>query len=278
MTQSARRWNPATQAIRIHCTIIMAKIKSPVYLLGSLAGSLLAALLAIHQHYHPNAINRGLLDYGCFSPQVEMARTTDLPVSVGTAGTGTVAYVRSGDPMTADFVRPTKDFFIRFEIDPPDKVINQSNPGNPRSELLANFSVQSEQAKIYTRPKILEGRYIDINLSGQILSIFEDGKLLDSYLVSTGKKGMETPRGTHAIISKCSRVWSKKYGLFMAYWMAITPRGSFGIHELPESPGGYKEGANDLGIPVSHGCIRLGIGPAARVYNWAEIGTPVVVY
>ena len=278
MTQSAHCWNPATQAIRIHYTIIMAKIKSPVYLLGALAGSLLASLLAIHQHYHPNAINRGLLDYGWFSPRMEMARTPGLPVSVGAAGAGTVAYVKGADPMTAGFVRPTKDFVIRFEIDPPAKVINQSNPGNPQSELLANFSVQIEQAKIYTQPKILEGRYIDINLSGQILSVFEDGKLLDSYLVSTGKKGMETPRGTHAIISKCSRVWSKKYGLFLAYWMAITPRGSFGIHELPESPDGDKEGANDLGMPVSHGCIRLGIGPAERVYNWAEIGTPVVVY
>jgi lipoprotein-anchoring transpeptidase ErfK/SrfK len=64
----------------------------------------------------------------------------------------------------------------------------------------------------------------------------------------------------------------------MPFWMAITPGGSFGIHELPEWPDGDKNGANDLGSPVSHGCVRLGIGPAERVYNWAEIGTPVVVY
>lgn len=141
-----------------------------------------------------------------------------------------------------------------------------------------NISVHIEQAKAYTQPKILEGQYIDINLSAQILSIFEDGKLLDSYLVSTGKRGKETPRGTHVIANKNPRAWSQKYGVFMPYWMAITPGGSFGIHELPEWPDGDKDGANDLGSPVSHGCVRLGIGPAERVYNWAEIGTPVVVY
>ncbi len=141
-----------------------------------------------------------------------------------------------------------------------------------------NFSVRIEQAKTYTRAKILDGKYIDINLSAQILSIFENGKILDSYLISSGKRDMETPRGTHAIANKFPRAWSNKYGLFMPYWMAITPSGSYGIHELPEWPGGYKEGANHLGIPVSHGCVRLGIGPAKRVYEWAGIGTPVVVY
>ena len=89
---------------------------------------------------------------------------------------------------------------------------------------------------------------------------------------------METPRGTHLIANKSFRAWSKKYGVFLPYWMAITPGGSFGIHELPECADGGKEGTEQLGRPVSHGCVRLGIGPAERVFDWAEIGTPVVVY
>jgi lipoprotein-anchoring transpeptidase ErfK/SrfK len=64
----------------------------------------------------------------------------------------------------------------------------------------------------------------------------------------------------------------------MPFWMAVAADGKFGIHELPEWPGGYKEGANHLGIPVSHGCIRLGVGPAKQVYDWTEVGTPVVIY
>jgi lipoprotein-anchoring transpeptidase ErfK/SrfK len=33
-----------------------------------------------------------------------------------------------------------------------------------------------------------------------------------------------------------------------------------------------------LGIPVSHGCVRVGIGPAENVYNFATIGTKVVIH
>lgn len=141
-----------------------------------------------------------------------------------------------------------------------------------------DFTARLIQAKKYTRAKIKEGKYIDINLAVQILSIFENGKIMDAFLISSGKKGMETPKGQYAIRNKASRAWSKVYGLYMPFWMALVSSGEFGMHELPEWPGGYKEGANHLGIPVSHGCVRLGIGPAKTVYDWAEIGTPVIVY
>lgn len=141
-----------------------------------------------------------------------------------------------------------------------------------------NLSERVEQAKRFTAARITTGKYIDINLSTQIMTTFHDGKILGAYLISSGKRGMETPRGTHRIYNKSRRPWSKQYHLFMPYWMAITPDGKYGIHELPEWPGGYKEGQNHLGIPVSHGCMRLGVGPAETVYNWADIGTPVVVY
>ncbi len=135
-----------------------------------------------------------------------------------------------------------------------------------------------EQAKKFTNAKIKEGKYIDINLKIQTMVIFENGRALDAFLVSTGKRGMETPQGSFAIRNKSPRPWSKRYSLFMPYWNAIVADGKFGIHELPEWPGGYKEGEKHLGIPVSHGCVRLGIGPAQKVYEWAPIGTPVIIH
>ena len=141
-----------------------------------------------------------------------------------------------------------------------------------------DFTLRLDQARRYTRPKVLTGRYIDINLTSQIMSIFEEGKLIDSFMVSTGKRGMDTKTGKYTIHNKSPRVWSKDYGLWMPFWMAVAPDGSFGIHELPEWPGGYKEGANHLGTPVSHGCIRLGVGPARQVYDFSVVGTPVVIY
>jgi len=141
-----------------------------------------------------------------------------------------------------------------------------------------DFTLRLDQAKKYTKAKIVEGKYIDVNLATQIMTTFENGTLLNAYLISSGKKGMGTPVGTHQIYNKTPRAYSKAYGLYMPNWMAIVSDGKFGIHELPEWPGGYKEGANHLGIPVSHGCMRLGVGPAKTVYDWSEIGTPVIVY
>lgn len=140
-----------------------------------------------------------------------------------------------------------------------------------------NSSVVADSQVATPEAKIKEGKYIDINLSKQQLSIFEEGERLGTYKVSTGKRGMATPTGTFHIMAKRGRAWSRKYKLYMPYFMQFTSQGH-GIHELPEWKNGYKEGANHLGIPVSHGCVRLGVGPAAKVYNWADIGTPVVIH
>jgi hypothetical protein len=141
----------------------------------------------------------------------------------------------------------------------------------------SDLALRTEQALRYAYATIPVGKYIDIHLENQIMTLFQDGKAIDAYPISSGKPGMETPAGTYAIRNKAARPWSARYGLYMPYWMALVPDGKFGIHELPEWPGGYKEGANHLGIPVSHGCVRLGVGPAGLVYDWAEIGTPVIV-
>jgi lipoprotein-anchoring transpeptidase ErfK/SrfK len=140
-----------------------------------------------------------------------------------------------------------------------------------------DFTQRLADARKSTTAKIKEGKYIDLNIATQVLSTFENGKLLDSYIVSSGKRGMDTPKGQFKVMAKKLRPWSSKYKLYMPFFMQFTGQGH-GIHELPEWPGGYKEGANHLGIPVSHGCVRLGVGPAEQVYNWAESGTPIVVY
>jgi len=141
-----------------------------------------------------------------------------------------------------------------------------------------DFNVRIEQAKRFTRAQITIGKYIDINLASQVMVLFEQGEVLDAYMVSSGKRGMETKKGTFKVENKAKRPLSKEYGLYMPNWMALVPDGKFGIHELPEWPSGYKEGANHLGTPVSHGCVRLGIGAAKRVFDWAEMGTPVVIH
>ncbi len=103
-----------------------------------------------------------------------------------------------------------------------------------------------------------------------------NGITIRTHTVSTGKASMPTPKGSFTIANKSKRAWSKMYGLWMPYWMGISGTRA-GIHELPEWPNGYKEGAKHLGIPVSHGCVRLGEEAAKIVYDWTEVGTKVVI-
>lgn len=125
-------------------------------------------------------------------------------------------------------------------------------------------------------PGLYDGRYIEVNLSEQKLYAFEGTNFVGAYAVSTGKWSMPTPIGTRYIESKDPRAYSSKYNLYMPYWNSIG--GGYGIHELPEWANGAKEGENHLGTPVSHGCIRLGVGPAEFIYNWAPVGTPVYIH
>jgi len=132
-----------------------------------------------------------------------------------------------------------------------------------------------------------EGKYVEISLKDQKLYRIEGSTLVATYTISSGKWSTPTPKGTFAIREKVPRAYSRTFGLYMPYWMnfvgtsesgGVLPNGAFGLHELPEWPSGYKEGQSHLGTPVSHGCVRLGVGEAAEVYNWVEVGTPVVIH
>jgi len=132
-------------------------------------------------------------------------------------------------------------------------------------------------AKLPEIEEIIREKRIEIDLSEQKMRLYENDKMIKEALVSTGQPGMETPIGEFQIYNKFPRAWSKMASLWMPYWMAFLPTGFMGIHELPEWPNGHKEGEKSLGHPASHGCIRLGVGDAKFVYDWAEIGTPVII-
>ncbi|MBU6389495.1 L,D-transpeptidase [Patescibacteria group bacterium] len=121
------------------------------------------------------------------------------------------------------------------------------------------------------------GKYVEVVLATQRMYLIDGNNLVKSYTVSSGKWSTPTPTGTFAIHSKSPLAYSYLYGLYMPWWENFL-NGEYGIHELPYWPNGYREGAAHLGIPVSDGCIRLGIGAAKEVYDWTDIGTPVYIH
>jgi len=127
-----------------------------------------------------------------------------------------------------------------------------------------------------SEPKKTEGKYIDIDIANQLLTLYENGKANGVYEISSGKYGMPTPLGEFKVLSKEDNHWSATYGLWMPYSLRFY--GGYFVHELPYWPGGYREGEDHLGQRVSHGCVRLGVGVAEKVYAFADIGTSVIVH
>lgn len=137
--------------------------------------------------------------------------------------------------------------------------------------------IRERQLRLGIVEPVFDGRYIDIDLSSQTLTVFENRSAVYRYKISTGKRDMPTPIGTFSIRNKIRRAYSRRYDLYMPWWLGFTSSGH-GIHELPEWRNGVKEGAGHLGIPVSHGCVRLGVGAAKNVYDWANIGDIVYIH
>lgn len=99
--------------------------------------------------------------------------------------------------------------------------------------------------------------YVEIIKSKQMLYIHLDGTLIDSFEVSTGVKGRETPNfSLHPSGPIFIRYTSRKFpggdylGLGnMPY--AVFIKGGYAIHGT--TPGNFQR----LGSPASHGCIRI---------------------
>ncbi|MBN2884535.1 L,D-transpeptidase family protein [Patescibacteria group bacterium] len=129
-------------------------------------------------------------------------------------------------------------------------------------------------------PAQIDGKKLDISLrislNEQKMDYLLNGFTWKSFPVSTGRASMPTPKGEFKILNKIEKAWSKTYGLWMPYWLGLNSPG-IGIHELPIWPSGYREGENHLGIPVSHGCIRLGLNSAAYVYEHVSVGTKIII-
>ncbi len=119
---------------------------------------------------------------------------------------------------------------------------------------------------------------IEVDVSEQRMYVWQGDTLVWNFTVSTGLAGYPTRRGTFAVQSKVPNAWSSAWQLWMPHWLGIYWAGGSenGIHSLPIINGQRLWGGY-LGSPISYGCIVLGINEAEQLYNWADMGTPVVV-
>lgn len=116
---------------------------------------------------------------------------------------------------------------------------------------------------------------IEISIGEQVLRAYEGRDLVLSTPVSTGTGQYPTPTGRFSIQGKEENHWSKRWSVWMPWAMHVV--GGVFIHELPLTRDGRRIGSGSLGNQASHGCIRVGVGDAERLYRWTPVGTPVVI-
>jgi hypothetical protein len=140
----------------------------------------------------------------------------------------------------------------------------------PAAAVKKVFDVKYEGAKY-------AGRWVNVNLSQQVVTAYQDGTAVKVTLASTGKASTPTNLGAQKIS-----------------WRITSTRmrgGTRGIdyYDLPNVPwtqyfnstGEALHGAywhDNFGRPLSHGCVNLSIPIAKWFYEWGYVGQIVWVH
>lgn len=120
-------------------------------------------------------------------------------------------------------------------------------------------------------PADTSGRWIDVNLSAQLVTAYEGNTAVRSTLVSTGLPGTPTPTGQFRIYVKYGAAPMSGPGYYLPnvpYVMYFYK--GYGLH------GTYWH--SNFGHPMSHGCVNLPTPEAEWFYSFASVGTLVNIH
>jgi hypothetical protein len=105
-----------------------------------------------------------------------------------------------------------------------------------------------------------------IDLLTQRFYVYRGDSLVGMSTMSSGKKGKETQLGFWAVRTKKVKGFSRKYDNAPMPFMQMYDEKGLAFHagKLP-------------GYPASHGCVRLPLKFAERLYGMTKIGTKVII-
>ena len=115
---------------------------------------------------------------------------------------------------------------------------------------------------------------INVDLATQALTYSLGPYQLGKFLISSGVQGFLTPPGEYEILKKVPVINYKgpDFGYPGTKWnlkFKFQPQGSLYIH------GAYWH--NNFGHPMSHGCINAAYENMEQLYNWADVGTKLII-
>lgn len=123
------------------------------------------------------------------------------------------------------------------------------------------------------------GKKVVVSISRQHLWAYNSDKVVFSFVASTGLASSPTAPGSYRVLDKIPNAYASTWNLQMPYWLGIYYVGRIenGIHALPILANGQTLWSGLLGRPASFGCVILDTASAKQLYDWVDIGTPVVI-
>jgi len=105
-----------------------------------------------------------------------------------------------------------------------------------------------------------------VDLMSQLFYVYRGERLVGVATISSGKKGRETQLGYWAVFRKQKKGFSRKYDNAPMPFMQMYDEKGLAFHAGPNP-----------GYPASHGCVRLPLKFAERLYGLTTIGTKVII-
>lgn len=122
--------------------------------------------------------------------------------------------------------------------------------------------------------------WIDVDVTAQVVKVFEGEEVIKTMTASTGVEGHETPLGTFQIQNRGDWFFTEKYSQGAKYWVSFKDWGVYLFHSLAmdRDKNIIPEEAEKLGQPASHGCIRLQVEDAKWIYETIPARSKVVIH
>ena len=148
----------------------------------------------------------------------------------------------------------------------------------PEQPMYVHSSLIRRVAAVKFETARFKGKWVNVNLSQQVVTAYEDAKPVMVTLASTGKAKTPTDLGTWKIYWRLPKQTMEGGNLASGdyYKLKDVPYPQYFNTTGESLHGTYWH--DNFGKPMSHGCVNLSIPISGWFYNWASIGTIVYVH
>lgn len=167
---------------------------------------------------------------------------------------------------------------IGYDYGIPYPWLQQANPNASTLSVGQAITIPSPDDLLHF--PVVPNKRIVMSISQQRTWVYENGQIIWEWPISTGIASSPTAPGIFQIQTHVENAYAANWNLWMPNFMGIyrpVPTSDFmnGFHGFPTRDGANLLWTQNLGSPITYGCILLSNENAAALFNWAEEGVVV---